>query len=590
MLAVLSALATIAVAAAVSDAQLPVPLNDLGELATGPGQTPDMAPKQKNPEPPLTATPRAKCFTSKHPEPGVQGRVPEGSAAEGLDCNVELIGHQGDSGGFKVYRYVDAQGHECAYYDTALLFPLNAFNPAGPSVGVIVLDMSDPKNPKQTDNLTALPMMTPHESLNLNTARGLLAAVDGNPATEPGVVAIYDVHNDCRHPVLPSQQLLAKYGHESGFSQDGRTFYATGTAVKSITAIDVIDPQNPHILWQGNVISHGMSLSDDGNRAYIADVTGGDMGILDTSEIQARKPDPQVKEISRLTWKSASLPQNAIPFTKDGKPYVLEFDEYTAGTLNPSGGDSNAVGAGRIIDISDETKPRVIANLRLQINQPKEHQEASDAGDPGTGNPAQGYAAHYCNIPTRVDPQVVACSFIASGLRVFDISDLTKPKEIAYFVAPPVQRIENGGTDSNFAMSEPTIVAERREVWYTDGESGFYVLRVDKRAWPAAAKPPSGGACTARTKARKVKVHRARRTIVKAELTKAGKSVRGATIRLKGPGFKRHGKTDKRGRVTFHVKPRRDGRATVSTKLCGGRLKVTASRVAVHRSPARFTG
>ena len=58
-----------------------------------------------------------------------------------------------------------------------------------------------------------------------------------------------------------------------------------------------------------------MTLSGDGNRAYIAD-PGGEMLILDTSEIQARKPNPQAREVSRLTWKSASIPQNAIPFTR----------------------------------------------------------------------------------------------------------------------------------------------------------------------------------------------------------------------------------------------------------------------------------
>jgi hypothetical protein len=492
--AVLCAAAVIALGAAMSDAQVPGPVNDLGALSQGEGQTPEKAKVQSNPEPPLTATPRVKCGPGSKPEPGIQGRVPEGSAADGLHCNVTQVSHQGDSGGFKVYRYTDAQGRDCAYYDTALLFPLNAVNPAGPSVGVIVLDMSDPAKPVQTDNLTEIPMMTPHESLNLNTKRGLLAAVTGNPTTYPGLVSIYDVHNDCRHPVLQSTAEVARFGHESGFSQDGNTFWATGTSTTSITAIDVTDPQNPHPVWQGNVLSHGMQLSDDGNRAYIADVTGGQMAILDTSEVQARKPDPQVKEISRLTWKTASLPQNAIPFTRDGKPYVLEFDEYTAGTLNPSGGDPNQVGAARIIDISDETKPRVIANLRLQIDQPEDHAAATAAGDPGTSNPAQGYAAHYCNIPTRDNPLVVACSFIASGLRVFDISDLTKPKEIGYFVAPPVNRVENGGSNSDYAMSMPAFVTDRREIWYTDGESGFYALRVDKSVWPTtAAGTPGGG-------------------------------------------------------------------------------------------------
>jgi hypothetical protein len=591
-IAVLAALVLIAlVASTQGEAQVPGPLNDLGALGQGTGQTPEKAAVQTNPEPPLTATPRAKCVPGGKPEPDIQGRVPEGSAANGLNCNIEQLAHQGDSGGFKVYRYVDAQGHTCAYYDTALLFPLNAFNPAGPSVGVIVLDMSDPSKPVQTDNLTEIPMMTPHESLNLNTRRGLLAAVTGNPATYPGLVSIYDVHTDCRHPVLQSTSPVARLGHESGFSQDGLTFYATGTAQQAITAVDVTDPQNPHAIWQGNVLSHGMQLSDDGNRAYIADASGGQLAILDTSEVQARKPDPQVREVSRLTWEKASIPQNAIPFTRDGKPYVLEFDEYTAGTLSPSG-SSDDVGAGRIIDISDETKPRVIANLRLQVNQPEDHAAAAAAGDPGTMNPAQGYAAHYCNIPTRVDPQVVACSFIASGLRVFDISELTKPKEIAYFVAPPVQRVENGGTNSDFAMSQPEIVPERREVWYTDGESGFYVLRVDKSVWPAkgAAEPPGGGACSARTKARRVKVRRRATTIVRAKLTKSGKPVRRATVRLKGPGFRRSAKTDSKGKAAFRVRARRNGRATASTSFCGGRLTVKASRVPKRRTGARFTG
>jgi hypothetical protein len=254
--------------------------------------------------------------------------------------------------------------------------------------------------------------------------------------------------------------------------------------VQAITAIDVTDPKQPHSVWQGNILSHGMSLSDDGNRAYIADPVGRNMAILDTSQIQARKPNPQAREVSRLTWGPVSIPQNAIPFTVHGKPYVLEFDEYTAATLNPNG-SPDAVGAGRIIDISDETTPRVVSNLRLQVNQPSDHHAA--AGDPGTSNPAQGYAAHYCNIPTRVDPKVVACSFIASGLRVFDISKLTAPREIAYFVAPTKPNTESGYGTSDYAMSQPAFAPERHEVWYTDGGSGFYVLRVDPSVWPRSS-------------------------------------------------------------------------------------------------------
>lgn len=539
------------------------PLNDLLALGQAGGQTPDVVATQRNPEPPLEATPRAQCGPGSRPEPGIQGRVPAGAAHGGLQCNVTLVGRQGHSGGFKVLRYVDEQGRECAYYDTALLFPFNALKLAGDSLGVAVLDMSDPTHPKQTDTLTQLPMLSPHESLTLNPKRGLIAAVLGNPSTYPGLVSIYDASKDCRHPVLQSTSLVARFGHESGFTEDGKTFYATGTAVEAITAIDVTDPKAPHAIWHGNITSHGMSLSDDGNRAYLAD-PGGQLVILDTSEIQARKANPQAREVARLTWRAASIPQNAIPFTRDGKPYILEFDEYTAGTT--SEGDADDVGAGRIIDISDERRPRVISNLRLQVNQHDDHKAARN--DPGAASPVQGYAAHYCNVPTRKDPTVVACSFIASGLRIFDISDLAKPREIAYFVAPTKAVAETFAQESSFAMSQPAFVPERREVWYSDGASGFYAVRVDPSVWPGPAAGGSGGPVT-------------RRTCVVLVGARVPKGARVRSVRATAGGrptrvVRRGGKVF--ARVTLRRGAARRTRVTIRVRVRGGRT-VTTTRV-----------
>jgi hypothetical protein len=510
----LTATGALAIAAGAAYGQLE-PLNDLFAVGQGTGESPAAAPVVHRAEPPFVATPLVPCGPGSRPQPGVDGRVPAGSAKDGLSCNVSLVGHQGTEGGFKVLRYIDTQGHECAFYDTTLMFPLNALNPGAGSEGVAVLDMSNPSRPVQTDTLTTTPMLSPHESLNLNGKRGLLAAVNGNLSTEPGFVSIYDVHADCRHPVLQSNGPFARFGHESGFSRDGKTFYATSTALQSITAIDVTNPKAPHAVWQGNVFSHGMTLSDDGNRAYVADPKG-NMLILDTSQIQARKSNPQTREISRLTWNSVSIPQNAIPFTEGGHPYVLEFDEYDQSTLNPNG-DPNIVGAARIIDISDETKPFIVSNLRLQVDQPADHAAASN--DPGGNGAPQGYAAHYCNIPTRVDPKVVACSFIASGLRIFSIADLVHPREIGYFVAPPQPRSENGYRASDFAMSKPAFAPDRREIWFSDGTSGFYVLRVDRSVWPqdTAPAPTRMPSCTSR-----------RRLLIKAQLP------RGARVRNGG--------------------------------------------------------
>jgi hypothetical protein len=60
-----------------------------------------------------------------------------GRAAQGFTCNTELVGSyakpntMGTVGGFKVERYVDAAGHDCAYYDTTLMFPTNVLDQEG---------------------------------------------------------------------------------------------------------------------------------------------------------------------------------------------------------------------------------------------------------------------------------------------------------------------------------------------------------------------------------------------------------------------------------------------------------------------------
>ena len=434
--------------------------------------------------PALAATPRADCGPGSRPEPGIQGRVPAGSTA-GFTCNTELLGREGAAGGFKVHRYVDKAGHECAFYDTTLLFPTNAQNLGNDLTGVAVLDMSNPAKPVRTATLVTPAMQSPHESLVLNERRGLLAAVMGNPIVAPGFVDLYDVSEDCRHPAVQSSLPVGLLGHESGFAPDGNTFYATSLATGQVTAVDVTDPKVPRTLFVGDYRSHGLTISEDGNRAYVAANTG--LLILDVSEVQARKVNPTVREVSRLTWDELTIPQVAIPVTIGGKPYLVEIDEYS-GTEDSTGPSANGsrVGAARIIDISNETAPKVVSNIRLAVHQPENREQL--AGDPGAGSALQGYAGHYCSVPQRAEPGVVACSFIASGLRVFDIRDPVRPKEIAYFVAPN-ERSSSGGEPSNYAMSAPAFAPERDEVWYSDGNTGFYSLRLAKGTLPVT---PSG--------------------------------------------------------------------------------------------------
>ena len=417
------------------------------------------------------------CDDGSRPEK-VQGKVPladygSGRAAKGYYCNARLVSHFGNSGGYRVERYVDKNGNECAFWDSTLLWPHNVPDQGTEGPGAYVMDMSDPSKPVHTDTLRTPAMQSPHESLRVNHKRGLLVADMGYPTWMPGFLDVYDVKEDCRHPALLSSVPIGVLGHEGGFAPDGKTFYVASLYGHTMTAIDLTNPRTPTILWASSDYQpHGVSVSNDGKRLYMAesafsedgnDFTG--LTILDVSEIQARKPVPNVTVVSRLTWPQLSTPQNATPFTRNGHEYLLETDEF---------GSGKRIGAARIIDIENEKHPFVVSNLRLAVN------EGGQTKDPGDDGPFQGYQGHYCSLPSRVDPYIVACSFIMSGLRVFDISDPRDPVEVAYFNKPLIP-----GTTSAyptkagaFAMSAPAYDEETGDIWYTDGHSGYFVVRL----------------------------------------------------------------------------------------------------------------
>jgi hypothetical protein len=441
----------------------------------------------------LGSTPKATCDRASRPETSTQGRVPaadftSGRAAKGYTCNATVVGHFGTNGGFRVERYVDKAGHVCAFFDSTLIFPRDVTDD---EPGTYVMDMTDPAHPTRTTILRSPAMVTPHESLRLNARRGLLVANAGSATTQVGFVDVYDVSKDCRAPAIQSTLPLALLGHEGGFSPDGRTYWASTTFTGGLTAIDLTDPTLPTVVWRStDYVVHGLSISDDGNRAYLANPTGSDfvtettqggggMVTLDVSQIQQRRANPTVKVVSNITWPEVTIPQNVLPVTIKGRKYAIEFDEYDTNVYSYTANEN--VGGVHVIDITDETKPRLVSRIRLAVHNAAAR--ADQGGDPGATSVGQGYAAHYCEVPSRKDPGILACSMILSGLRVFDIRDPLHPREVAY-ANQPVVAARNPARVGAYAMSAPAFDPKTRQVWYSDTNTGLFIVRLSPAAWP----------------------------------------------------------------------------------------------------------
>ncbi|MGH3717033.1 MAG: LVIVD repeat-containing protein [Micromonosporaceae bacterium] len=446
-----------------------------------------------------TAVPEADCGPGSSPETGLQGQVPladreSGRSTRGYRCNLELIGQfQGEGSSWVSQSY-----GSCAYLSTR--HPSQAASP-----GVQVVDVSDPARPRRTTALTSPAMNGSWESLKVNPARGLLAAVYA-PApggNGPAFFDVYDIKSDCAHPRLLNSVSTSELsqpanllGHEGNWSPDGRTYWATSLSAGLITAIDVANPARPRIAYTGNtgLINHGLSISNDGNRLYIAEVggtsgflTGGQVRagdpngvkIFDVSQVQARRPLPQISEVGSAYWTDGAVGQHAIPVTYGGRPYLIFVDE-------------GGAGAARILDISDEGVPRTVSKLKLQIHLP-EHADTRAADTEGTG--VFGYEGHYCDVDRPTDPTALACGYFQSGVRVFDIRQVTTPREIAYF-NPPAQTGRNaqlessehaggplgGALTADWCSSPPRFVGD--QLWVTCQDNGFLALRFTNRAYP----------------------------------------------------------------------------------------------------------
>jgi hypothetical protein len=487
---------------------------------------------------PLTV-PKATCGPNDRPETALQGQVPAALRAAGFtgfNCNLTLIGQsKGDGANWQTTQFKDASGRRCAYHGTAS--PALSL-PGRQNLGVPVVDISNPSAPTPTSYLTTTSMLDPWESLKVNERRQLLAADNGRNGAGGPEVDIYDVSSDCRFP-----QLLASLpvgtgadgglvtpivGHEGSFAPDGLTYYGGGRTVpNNYYAVDVADPTRPKLLAAWNVPrvatgarTHGMSISENGKRGYFVSIgsvtpvgiadpnvqANNGLVIYDLTEIQQRRPNPQPRVVGEVYWKDGSVAQHTIDVKIKGKPYVIFVDEGGSGGITSAAQLQAACAAGmtpfplaRIIDIGDETQPKVVSKVALEVHDPA---NCAAVLPDLTGLSIFTYGSHYCSVDNRNNATTLACGYFNSGIRVFDIRDPLRPKEIAYYNPAGATTPSPGSNHSlgnNFRAGGPDwcsaqvhLDKETRTLWTTCQDNGVLVLKFADGVWPlpGSSTPP----------------------------------------------------------------------------------------------------
>lgn len=462
---------------------------------------------------------KASCGPGDKPESALQGQVPASlrtpGGFKGFSCNLQLVGQsRGDGASWQHAWFVDSAGHQCSYYDTASATANRTH------VGTWVIDATNPAAPTPTAYLQTTPMIDPWESLKVNDRRQLLGAVNALNGNGGPEIDLYDISGDCRTPKLLSSFAVGTgadggfvadvRGHEGAFAPDGLTYYGTNLGAGYVYPIDITNPAKPKLLtqWFTPIIqlTHGMSFSEDGNRAYFTLFGTGDSNpagnpvtngviIADTSEIQARKPNGQIRLVNFILWGSGSAAQHTIPVKIAGKQYLVGVDEGGAGGNNLAGWTSACAAQSppwnmaRIIDLSDEQNPRVVSELKLEMNTPA---NCAKVIPDLAGLSGFTYGSHYCSVDNKQNTTTLACGYFESGIRVFDIRDPVHPKEIAYFNPPAVTTPSSGSQNNRTAATgrpdhcsaQVRLDAATGMLYTTCQDNGFLALKFTNGVWP----------------------------------------------------------------------------------------------------------
>ena len=399
--------------------------------------------------------------------------------------------------------------------------------------GVNILDVTDPSRPQVvgcvwvSDPEVYFAQSTPKIQVaddKLIVALGggvpfLHGIKAGDPADDG--LQIYDLKEDPVHPRLLSHWhtgLPNGMGVHRFAYNGGKYVYmpaeCPGFVGFIVRILDISDPCNPveagrwwkpeqfkdgmlegtypvgHAAEKDWPMCHACTLSADRpNELYLGYFGGGGI-ILDISDPTRPKLISQLMVQPPFAGKLCGarchtyLPltgRNFAVLTNEGERFPFFTKENIAASAHPGAQPMNNL---HMIDVSDPKDPVLVAEFPYpEVPEGFPYRNFNDCGIGAQGP----FGPHNVHEPMgkpwlQDDPNLIYNCYFHAGLRVFDVSDPSDIKEIAYFIPPNPEKLlfQIPVPGPMIATTEDVVVDDRGYIYIDTWHDGMYILRLNR--------------------------------------------------------------------------------------------------------------